>query len=154
MIDLDKIALQIAERIRKKATKYVPVGKNKLRESIQVEHTGPEMAVVGSNLAYARAVHDGRPAITIKPNIKDNPPRGYRKHRNPKRARLKFKIGGQTIFARQVHQPARKGNPFLRKAAEEVEREGFGFLMPYLRKEVSEEIAKNIARQIKVEMKI
>lgn len=155
-IDLDRIVLLIAERLRDKATAHgrIPFESGDLRKSIQVEHLGKGKAVVGSNLVYARAVHDGRPAITIKPNVAKNPPRGHRKHKNPKRARLKFSIGGKTVFARQVHQPARKGQPFLREAAEEMQREGFDWLKPALADEVGEAMVKEISKRITLKVVI
>lgn len=63
---------------------------------------------------YAAAVHNGRRALTIK----------------PKRAggRLKFKVGGKTVYARQVHQKARAARPFLTTALREVAaQEGFRY---------------------------
>jgi hypothetical protein len=150
VINLDRLVLLIAERLRDKATEQdrIPFASGDLRKSLQVEHIGPGQAAVGSSLVYARAVHDGRPAITIRPNVKKNPPRGHRKHRNPKRARLKFQVGGKTVFARQVRQPARKGQPFLREAAEEMQREGWDWLFPALRDEVKEEVIGKIAKNI------
>jgi hypothetical protein len=60
---------------------------------------------------YAAAVHEGRRALTIR--AKGN-------------GRLKFVVDGQTVYARQVHQPARAGRPYLRTALVEVAtREGF-----------------------------
>lgn len=60
---------------------------------------------------YAAAVHNGRRALTIR--AKGN-------------GRLKFTVDGRTVYARQVHQPARAGRPFLATALAEVARgEGF-----------------------------
>ena len=40
--------------------------------------------------------------------------------------RLKFTVGGRTVFAREVHQPARAGRPYLAQALREVAaQEGF-----------------------------
>lgn len=55
---------------------------------------------------YAAAVHEGRRALTITPNR----PGG----------RLRFVIDGRVVFASRVHQPARRGRPFLREALREV----------------------------------
>jgi hypothetical protein len=63
---------------------------------------------------YAAAVHEGRRPVTIR----------------PKRAGglLRFKVGGKTVFARVVHQKARKGRPFLADALQEVAaQEGLTF---------------------------
>jgi hypothetical protein len=54
---------------------------------------------------YAAAVHDGRRALTIR--AKGN-------------GRLKFVVDGRTVYARSVHQPARKGRPYLAQALREV----------------------------------
>lgn len=63
---------------------------------------------------YAAAVHNGRRAVTIRP-----------KSRDP-RARLRFKVGGRWVYAREVHQPARAARPFLTSALREVSAaEGF-----------------------------
>ncbi len=156
IFDMDRIVLLIAERLRDKATEQgrIPFDSGDLRKSIQVEHLGHGIASVGSALVYARAIHDGRPAITIQPNVAKNPPRGDREHRNPKRARLKFQIGGRTVFARQVTQPARKGQPFLREAADEMEREGWGWLVPAQADEIAEAIVWEIAKRIKLDLQI
>ena len=140
MIDPDKIALQIAERLRDLGTKQgrIPFDTGDLRKSIQVEHTGKGRATVGSNLVYARPVHDGRPAITIKPK---------------KKKALAFKVGGQTVFATSVHQPARKGKPFLKEAAIEMQHEGYGFISPEVEKQAGEELAKVLPEKIKLDLK-
>ena len=60
---------------------------------------------------YAAAVHNGRRALTIR--AKGN-------------GRLRFEIEGRIVFAREVHQPARAGRPFLAEALrEEAGRDGF-----------------------------
>jgi hypothetical protein len=60
---------------------------------------------------YAAAVHNGRRALTIR--AKGN-------------GRLRFVVDGQVVFAREVHQPARAGRPFLATALAEVARgEGY-----------------------------
>lgn len=55
---------------------------------------------------YAAAVHEGRRALTIRA-------------RRPG-GKLKFVVDGRTVYARQVHQPARPGRPFLATAFQEV----------------------------------
>jgi hypothetical protein len=61
---------------------------------------------------YAAAVHEGRRALTIRAKR----PGG----------RLKFTVDGRTVYARQVHQPARAGRPYLAQALREVAaQEGF-----------------------------
>ena len=118
-IDLQKIALRIAHRIRAIAIreKLVPVGKpdpdsgkrtgGELRKSIHVSSV-PGGAMVGTNKVYARAVHEGRQALIIRPR---------------RRKALRWKGGdGKYLFAKKVFQPARKGRPFFRSAADLFER--------------------------------
>jgi hypothetical protein len=65
---------------------------------------------------YAAAVHNGRRALTIRAKRRADGRQGY----------LKFTVGGRTMFARQVHQPARAGRPFLATALrEEAARRGW-----------------------------
>jgi hypothetical protein len=153
-LNIDRVVLQIAEKVRDETTKQgnIPFLSGDLRKSITVEKLGKGKASVGSNLAYARAVHDGRPPLTIYPNVRKNPPLGHRKHRNPRKARLKFKVGGKVVFARKVRQPARKPDPYLRRGAEKVQRDGYDFLDQYLTERVSEQIAESIKKKIVLNM--
>jgi hypothetical protein len=72
VMDADKIALLIAERTREIATRQenVPFWRGDLRKSIVAELTKKGTATISSNMPYARAVHDGRPAIVIRPQKK------------------------------------------------------------------------------------
>lgn len=148
-IDEDEIVWKIALRVEDLATDEdrIPFLSGDLRKSIQSRMTGPGEAAVGSNLPYARAVHDGRPPIVIVPNVKKNPPYGDRQHRDPKRARLKFTIGGQTIFARSVHQKARKGKPFLREALDALRLEGWDWLLRDIRIQYGERMVRDFKRR-------
>jgi hypothetical protein len=92
-----------------------PVDTGNLRASGQMEPvTTRGLVVVGGvvyTARYAAAVHEGRRALTIR--AKGN-------------GRLKFVVDGKTVYARQVHQPARKGRPYLATALAEVATaEGF-----------------------------
>lgn len=65
---------------------------------------------------YAAAVHNGRRALTIRAKTRADGRQG----------RLKFTVGGRTVYAREVHQPARAGRPYLATALREVTaQEGF-----------------------------
>jgi hypothetical protein len=156
LFDMDRVVLLIAERLRDKATEQgrIPFESGDLRKDIHVEHLGYGKAAVGSGLVYARAVHDGRPAITIRPNLKKNPPRGDREHKNRKRARLKFSVGGKTVFAKEVNQPARKGQPFLQETAEEMQKEGWDWLISMLTGDLSRAISMEIPKSIQFKVKI
>ena len=54
---------------------------------------------------YAAAVNDGRRALIIRPRSKKV---------------LKFKVGGRTVFAKEVRQRSRRPTLFLTLAAQEV----------------------------------
>ena len=63
-------------------------------------------------------------------------------------------IGGRTLPGvahpvRKVPQKARKMKPFFRWVARDLEREGYGFLYPFLVKYLDEESAKSIPTDIK-----
>ncbi|MCB2022881.1 MAG: hypothetical protein KDG44_18935, partial [Burkholderiaceae bacterium] len=62
------IALQIAEALREIATRQgnVPFDKGDLRKAHESHPHGSDGAVLAVNTPYARALHDGRPAITIR----------------------------------------------------------------------------------------
>ena len=134
-IDRNILALQIAERLRDLGTKQgrIPFRTGDLRKSIYADLQGTGRAVVGSNLNYARAVHDGRPAITIR----------------PKRGKvLRWPGPNGWMFATEVHQPARKGQPFLAEAAQEMSGSGYAFLMPELQRQGVTELEKWMPEKI------
>jgi hypothetical protein len=92
-----------------------PVDTGNLRATGQSNVTTAGLVVVGEvvyTADYAAAVHNGRRALTIR----STRPGGM----------LRFLVGGRTVYARQVHQPARAGRPFLATALREVAaQEGF-----------------------------
>ncbi len=124
-----KFSLMIAEKLREIATRqgHVPFDKGDLRKAHVVEPSGTTDALVSVNTPYARAVHDGRPAITIK----------------AKRKKGLFWKGADNPV-KSVHQPARKGDPWLARAVEDLEREGLGFLAPELGEDVADELTRNL----------
>lgn len=138
MISDDQIAMLIAERIRDKATDEVPVLSGDLKKSLQTEKIGGGKVAISSVLPYARPVHDGRKALTIRPK------------KGRRNGRLKFSVGGRTVFAKKVRQPARKANPFLRRAADAVKAENYDFLNKILLKQVSKEVLEGIKKNIKI----
>lgn len=133
MIDWQKITLQVAEALREIATREgnVPFDKGDLRKSHVVQPVGLTDAELSANTPYARAVHDGRPAVTIK----------------PKKSKRLVWMGadGKQRGAASVRQPARKGNPWLQRAVMELEREGLGFLAP----EVGDRVADELTRRLR-----
>ena len=126
-IDLQAIALRVAHRLRAIAVKEtVPVGKGskrwskttkrgkhiegghdkqggELRRSVSVSKLDGG-ATVGTNKVYARAVHEGRKAIIIRPR---------------KKRALAWNQGNN--MALRVFQQARSGNPFFRNAVDKFE---------------------------------
>jgi len=131
VINPDQVVLQIAEIIREIATRQgnVPFWRGDLRKSIVTQLVGSGKATIGSNLPYARAVHDGRPAITIKPK---------------KKKALAFFIGNKKIVRKSVYQPARKAKPFLTNAAQELRTREWDKVETICGKPVADEIAKII----------
>lgn len=134
-----KIVLQIAERIRANALRNnrVPILTGDLRKSIQQYLLGPKSAAVGSNISYARAVHDGRGEVTIR----------------PKKAKVlawKDPKTGQMVFRKKAVQPSREGQPFLLEAAQDVQDEGFSFLNPLLQRHGAQSLQDAIASKISI----
>jgi phage gpG-like protein len=150
-----KIARKIGLKLVEIATRQgnVPFYRGDLRKSITsqvVERKGDTVVVVGSNLVYARAVHDGKPAITIRPKrakvlawwtTPDKQKRGtpFPKGRSFRRA-VK---NGEIVVAKEVHQPARSGNPFLSRALQTLQKEGFNFV----RKDLNEYVLSELLRK-------
>jgi hypothetical protein len=122
---LQTITLSVAEKLRDLATRQgnVPFDKGDLRKAHVVEPHGIDAAMLSANTPYARAVHDGRPALTIK----------------PKRGKALAWSGGRHPV-KSVKQPAREGNPWLARAVEELEQEGLGFLAPDVGQELADEL--------------
>lgn len=115
MINKRRVTLLVAEKLREIATRQgvVPFDKGDLRKSHVAQPVGADSAAVGSNLPYARAVHDGRPETIIR----------------PRRARALF-FPGLDHPVKQIRQPARLGQPWLRKSVDRLKLEGLGFLSP------------------------
>lgn len=125
--ELQQIAMRIAQRLLAIAVKEtIPVGKGskrwrrttkrgrviegghdkqggELRRSISVSKLDGG-AVVGTNKVYARAVHEGRKALVIRPK---------------KKRALAWNQGRS--LAKKVVQPQRSGKPFFREAIDAFE---------------------------------
>lgn len=107
---------RVVRRTYTRSQALCPVDKGYLRASGRMDlGTDRGLLVIGGvtyQAEYAAAVHEGRRALTIRPTR----PGG----------RLKFMVDGRVVYARQVHQPARAGRPFLATAFREVAMaEGF-----------------------------
>lgn len=116
MTEAAKRVSRVVRRTYNRSQILVPVDTGNLRASGRMDLarvTG--LLVVGGvtyTARYAAAVHEGRRALTIRPKR----PGG----------RLRFTVGGRVVYARQVHQPARIGRPYLGQALREVApTEGF-----------------------------
>jgi len=127
---LIKIAAKIAHRVRAIAIEEtVPVVTGELRKSIHVTRKGSSY-IVGTNKIYARAVHDGRKALIIRPTNKKA---------------LKWK--GAIHPCRKVFQPKREGKPFFKDAinrflsnkARELEN-----IVPDINRDVRDLLAHNL----------
>lgn len=129
-LDHQTIALKVAEALREIATRQgnVPFDKGDLRKAHVVEPIGSTDALLAANTPYARAVHDGRPAIVIRPKRKKS---------------LRWTTSsGDTANAKSVAQPARKGNPWLARAIANLEDEGVDFLAPQIGADVAAALSK------------
>jgi hypothetical protein len=105
---------KVVRRTLNRSAVLCPVDTGYLRASGKMNVGDRGLTIVGEveyTARYAAAVHEGRRALTIR--AKGN-------------GRLKFVVDGRTVYARQVHQPARAGRPFLTTALREVAaEEGF-----------------------------
>lgn len=103
-----KIVRKVTRRTFNRSQILCPVDTGNLRASGSMTLGDRGSLVVGRveyTASYAAAVHEGRRALTIR--AKGG---GY----------LRFVVDGKVVFARSVHQPARRGRPFLRDALLEV----------------------------------
>jgi hypothetical protein len=134
MIAPQRLALMIGEKLREIATRqgHVPFDRGDLRKAHVVQPFGAHGAILAVNTPYARAVHDGRPQITIRPKS---------------RKALVWTSGGVTMGARHVTQPARKARPWLRLATYQLQREGLGFLAPEIGQDVAEDLSRAFRRR-------
>jgi phage gpG-like protein len=134
-IDLQKISLKVAERLKDFATDpgFAPVDTGELRKSHVVQSYGATDALLSANTPYAAAVHEGRRAVTIRPKSK---------------AKLVWKgPNGKLTGAAYVNQPARAGNPWLRRAVEALSRDGLEFLEPDLGQDVANALTQALRAQ-------
>lgn len=95
-------------RVLNRAIVLTPVDTGRLRAAnmSRVRRVGlNSVGEVWNDTEYAAAVHNGSKAYTIKPKVKKA---------------LKFTVGGETVFARSVRMPARRGRPWLLRALREV----------------------------------
>jgi len=103
-----RLVTRVTRRTLNRSAVLCPVDTGYLRASGTMSVRERGLVVVGEvayTANYAAAVHEGRRALTIR--AKGN-------------GRLRFVVDGKVVFAREVHQPARAGRPFLSTALREV----------------------------------
>lgn len=100
---------EAGRQVVNRARVLVPVDTGRLRASIRADP--PRIfslrgsLTVGSDLEYAAAVNDGSRPHVIR----------------PRRAQvLRFRVGGQVVFAKVVNHPGTRGTHFLDKALRDV----------------------------------
>jgi hypothetical protein len=103
--ELEATARQVVNR----AKILAPVDTGRLRASIRIEArrtlTFRSVYTVGSDVEYARMVHDGTRPHVIRPKTANV---------------LRFRVGGRWVYAKVVHHPGTKARPFLDRAVREV----------------------------------
>lgn len=127
---------KLAQRLRTLAIEEAPVGRNserhrhtQLRDSIKEHILSNTEAVVGPNVPYARAVHDGRPPMVIKP---------------ARKKALYWKGAAHPVKA--VRHPGIRPNPYLARAAQRFTTEP---LPPDIRAYVGESMARQLEAHFK-----
>lgn len=100
-----------APQVLNRAKILAPVDTGRLRASGKIQYSGlfsfrPKAKVI-FDVDYAAAVNDGTAPHIIRP-------------RNAQA--LRFRIGGRVVYARVVHHPGTRPNPFLDRALREVTR--------------------------------
>lgn len=100
---------EAARQVVNRAKVLAPVDTGRLRASIRADP--PRIfslrgsVTVGSDVEYAAMVNDGTRPHVIR----------------PRNARvLRFRVGGQVVFARVVNHPGTRARPFLDRALREV----------------------------------
>lgn len=96
-------------RAQARARILAPVDTGRLRSDIRFEITNRALGVTGRlfcTVSYADAVHDGTRPHVIRPRRPDGV--------------LRFRVGGQVVYARFVNHPGMRGRPFLSMAMHQV----------------------------------
>lgn len=99
---------RVAREVEALAKQLAPVDTGRLRASIhsqpRVTFRGPTVTVT-ADVNYATYVENGTKPHLIRPR---------------RRQVLKFKVGGKTVYAKVVHHPGTKAQPFLATAVRQV----------------------------------
>jgi HK97 gp10 family phage protein len=105
-ITTQQVLVQSANQILAEMEALVPVDTGKLRNSLQIQ-VDPDRVTIGPNehiAPYGGYVEFGTKAHTIRPKT----PGGV----------LVFKMNGKTVYAKKVHHPGTRAQPFVRPAFE------------------------------------
>jgi len=94
---IERALPRIAIRLQNELILAAPVDTGRLRNSIRVEANGNILTI--TMVDYAFYVEFGTPPHIIKPKDKQS---------------LKFKAGGDQVFAKIVKHPGTRPNPFIR----------------------------------------
>ncbi len=154
---IDELLGKIAGEVVAEAVEKVPVCSGQLRLSITAQHPEFGLWVVGTDKEYAPAVHDGRPAVVIRPKKKKALAFWKEKHCPPKslpsspKKLKKLRKQGAIIVVKKVRQRPRKGKPFLREAVDDVTSR-LETTLPQYAQEVGlpDKVADEILRGLKV----
>lgn len=101
-----------ARQVYNQARIFTPVDTGRLRASIHLTVSrafNNPSARIYTNVNYAPFVHDGTQPHVIRPRRRGG--------------RLRFRVGGMTVFAREVHHPGTSPTTFLTRALRRVAEE-------------------------------
>ena len=155
-----KIAAQVGHAWVETTTRQdnMPFYRGDLRKSVitqgsQVRVSGQAVLVtVGSNLGYARAVHDGRRALVIRPKKAKvltwwtNKEKARQLVPFPQ-DRVAFRAAvqaGEIRVAKRVFQKARQPNPFFIRGVETLQREKLKFLEGLFKRATVQELEETV----------
>lgn len=150
----EQVGLKLVEIVTRPDN--IPFYRGDLRKSIvnQVIDSGADtLVIVGTNLSYAKDVHNGRKALVIRPRKAKilawwtNPEKTKKLVPFPHGKAFKKAIENKQIrVSKRVLQPARAPDPFLINALKILQYEGMGFLAPLLKKHTVQEL-EQVLRQ-------
>lgn len=103
-----RLVTDVTRRTLNQATIETPVDTGRLRAANQSHVLRSGTVVTGevfNTTEYAKAVHDGTRAHTVRP---------------VRKKALRFTVGGEVVFSRWARIPARKGRPWLLIALKKV----------------------------------
>lgn len=106
--DVGREVVKVTIKVLNRARVMTPVDTGNLRASHQFKIKNGATKITGevfTKVKYALPVHEGRRALTIYPK---------------KKQALAFVWHGYPMVRKWVHQPARRGRPWLRDALREV----------------------------------